>query len=452
MDAAVFDFIQGVLLLEQPPKLNKAGRHQRRFFVGRFQQVTSPVMAKGLEDTAFYRYYPLTSANEVGGEPARAAISIEQFHEENQWRRSEHALSMTCTSTHDTKRSEDVRARISVLSEIPNRWRSAVNRWTRLNRRFHHEVHGEPAPCRNDEYLFYQTLAGVWPLEPPNEPEHQQLVDRLAAYMEKATHEAKMHTSWISPDPGYDKAVDQFVRNVLRNEPKNRFLAEFRQFHEAVVGWGLYTALAQVFLKLTTPGVPDTYQGQEVWDFSLVDPDNRRPVNYGVRRWLLGELQGRVSSGDEGLLSIARELAASPRDSRLKLFVTWRTLQFRRQHAELFRTGRYLPLDVEGSRAEHVCAFAWHLPTTTDRPEQVALVIAPRLLARLTMSSEQSPPSPAPIGADVWDDTRIVAPELIQQPLTNLFTGQTCTFDHHRLRLATAMSDFPVALLTNTDE
>ncbi len=275
-NAAAFDFVRDVILLERPPEMDEAGRRQRELFVGRFQQVTSPVMAKGVEDTAFYRYLPLTSLNEVGGEPAAGALSVEEFHGENLARLGQRPWSLTCTTTHDTKRSEDVRARINVLTEIPQLWRNAVNRWARFNRRYHRDVDGKSAPSRNDEYLFYQSLLGVWPLEPPTPQEHEQLAQRLQSYMEKATHEAKLHTSWITPDPDYDQAVRQFVAAVLETGPRNRFLEDFTAFHEQVVDWGLYTALAQVVLKLASPGVPDVYQGQELWDFSLVDPDNCR--------------------------------------------------------------------------------------------------------------------------------------------------------------------------------
>jgi (1->4)-alpha-D-glucan 1-alpha-D-glucosylmutase len=448
MDVDVFHFIRGVLLLEQPPRLDSAGQHQRRFFVGRFQQVTSPVMAKGVEDTAFYRYFPLVSSNEVGGEPARAAVNLQHFHEENLWRHTQQPYSLTCTTTHDTKRSEDVRARINVLSEIPQVWRKAVNRWARLNRRLLHEVEGEQAPSRNDQYLFYQTLVGVWPIHTATQEDHQQMIDRMAAYMEKATREAKMHTSWISPDAGYDEAVQHFVRTALHDDPKNRFLVDFREFHRQVVDWGLYSALSQVLLKLTTPGVPDIYQGQELWDFSLVDPDNRRPVDYNLRRHLLGELQQMVSAGDVALYSVAKQLASTPTDQRLKLFVSWRALRFRRQHADLFHRGSYIPLVVEGAQAEHVCAFAWQLDATDDRPEQSAVVVVPRWLALLNAHVEPVA-SGLPVGTGVWHETQVVLPESFTRPLVNLFTGQACAVQGGRLHLAAALSDFPVALLTS---
>ncbi|MCL4202795.1 MAG: malto-oligosyltrehalose synthase [Pirellulaceae bacterium] len=447
MGTGEFDFIRGVLLLEEPPNLNDSIRRQRDFFVGRFQQVTSPVVAKGVEDTAFYRFYPLASANEVGGEPARPALTIQQFHADNLARRASHPLSMTCTSTHDTKRSEDTRARINVLAEIPQIWRKAVNRWARLNRRLLHDIDGQPAPSRNDEYLFYQTLVGIWPLQPAGAAEHEQLIERMVQYMEKATHEAKAHTSWLAPNPGYDEAVQHFVRTALRNDPKNRFLTDFREFHEQVLDWGLYSALSQVLLKLTSPGVPDIYQGQELWDFSLVDPDNRRPVDFEVRRRLLDELQTRIALGEGALAELARHLGASPRDPRIKLFVTWRTLQIRQHHADLFQTGHYLPLTVEGAWANHLVAFAWRLPAAREHPEQTVIVAVPRLLAQLTSRPGQAEPSSAPVGESIWEDTNIVLPDDVPTALMNQFTGQVCSADQRRIRAAEMLSAFPVALL-----
>ena len=269
-------------------------------------------MAKGIEDTAFYRYFPLVSLNEVGGHPAGAVATVEEFHNQNLARLAKWPQSLIATTTHDTKRSEDVRARINVLSEIPHLWRKAVNRWARLNRRHRREVNGQPAPSRNDEYLFYQSLIGIWPLAEPDAEALAQLTERMQVYMEKATREAKLQTSWINPVPEYDAAVREFVAAALSGRAKNRFLAEFRRFHKQIVNWGLYTALAQTLLKLTSPGVPDIYQGQELWDFSLVDPDNRRPVDFALRRELLDHLQKYNSADAPSLLALARALPKIP--------------------------------------------------------------------------------------------------------------------------------------------
>jgi (1->4)-alpha-D-glucan 1-alpha-D-glucosylmutase len=448
MDAAVFDFIRNVLLLEGPPDLDETGRRERNLFVGRVQQVTSSVMAKGVEDTAFYRYFPLASLNEVGGDLIRGVTSIEAFHRQNLARHAAWPESLICTTTHDTKRSEDVRARISVLSEVPHLWRKAVNRWARLNRRRHREVDGEPAPSRNDEYLFYQTLVGVWPLTPPSDKELDELRARMTAYMEKATREAKVHTSWITPDSEYDAAVREFVSAALDNRPKNRFVPEFQRFHEQIVNWGLYNALSQLLLKLTSPGVPDIYQGQELWDFSLVDPDNRRPVDFAVRKKMLLRLRKDVGRNERSLLAVARRLAEDPRDARLKLFVTWRVLQFRSRHPDLFRSGDYVALEVSGPQARNVCAFARVQPSPSGAKGETAVVITPCLVSQLTPLGPDTLTASPPLGSAVWKDTFVAVGDLISSPATNLFTGQEISPENGRIRLDIALSDFPAAVLS----
>jgi (1->4)-alpha-D-glucan 1-alpha-D-glucosylmutase len=448
-NAAVFDFIRDVLLLERPPNLDEAGRYERELFVGRVQQVTSPVMAKGTEDTAFYRYFPLVSLNEVGGDLARGVATVEEFHRQNIARQATWPRSLICTTTHDTKRSEDARARINVLSEIPHLWRKVVNRWSRLNRRHRREAEGQPAPSRNDEYLFYQSLVGIWPPEPPQGDVLRDLCNRMTAYMEKATREAKVHTSWINPVAEYDTAIREFVAAVLTENPKNRFLPEFRRFHDKIVDCGLYNALSQTLLKLTSPGVPDIYQGQELWDFSLVDPDNRRAVNFAQRQKMLARLRKDIGRHERSLLSVARQLAQNPRDPRLKLFVTWRVLQFRRRHAELFQQGDYIPLNVQGTKGKHLCAFAWQWSPPPATEQQIAIIIAPRLIAQLLQLPTNDSTTALPLGSTTWEDTQIIAENAALATLRNLFTGQTYTSSPYHILAAEALADFPVAVLTN---
>jgi (1->4)-alpha-D-glucan 1-alpha-D-glucosylmutase len=452
LDIDLFDFIRDVLLLEQPPDLDEAGVRERALFVGRFQQVTSPLIAKGIEDTAFYIYIPLVSLNEVGGDPTKVAISADEFHRENADRLKRQPGSLIATTTHDTKRTEDTRARINVLSEVPHLWRSAVNHWARLNRRHRGEVDGEPAPSRNDEYLFYQTVVGTWPIDANDKAALAQYPARIQAYMEKATHEAKQRTGWINPKVEYDTAVRDFIAAALANHPRNRFLAELREFHSRIIDWGLYSALSQVFFKLTSPGVPDIYQGEELWDFSLVDPDNRRPVDFQRRRELLSRMQVELAHSGNSQLELARRLADDPRDPNLKLFVTWQLLQFRRQHHDLFRHGQYVPLLAQGSRAEHVCAYAWRWSPGASQAEQIAIAIAPRLLAKLSMSlPEGQAHSGPPIGEPFWSDTHLPLGEFPAAGLKNLFTSETCTLEPSSVRLAAALANFPVALLVNVD-
>ena len=335
-----------------------------------------------------------------------------------------------------------------MLSEIPQLWRGGKPLGEteppappRLGR--------PPAPSRTEEYLFYQSLLAVWPLEPADETRHKQLVDRMQQYMEKATREAKLHTSWINPNPPYDAAVRQFVADVLEDHPKNRFLADFRMFCERLMNWGLFNALSQVVLKLMSPGVPDIYWGQELWAFDLVDPDNRRPVDFDLRSKLLAELRASAGQGAESLLALVRQLAKNPRDPRAKLFVTWRLLQWRRRNRELFQRGEYLRLEVEGAGARHVCAFARQLPGGTRRISQIAIVVVPRWMAQLTGSAKDSPNSAAPLGPTVWEDTRVVAKEIGPGPFENLFTGQVCQREEGSLPVATILSDFPVCVLTH---
>lgn len=450
-DTAIFDFLRGVLLLEHPDSISDEARNWRELFAGRFQQVTSPVMAKGVEDTAFYLYCPLASVNEVGSHPDVAPVSIESFHQENVQRLRQFPTAMLATSTHDTKRSEDVRARINVLAEMPHLWRKTCNYWLRLNRRWHREVDGLPAPSRGDEYLFYQTLVGFWPATRPSDEEHAELIARLQAYMEKSTREAKARTSWVNPNADYDEAVREFVAKVLQRRKDNRFLAVFEQFHEEVLDWGLYTALSQVALKMMSPGVPDLYQGQDLWDFSLVDPDNRRPVDYALRRQLLGELQAEVQAGAAHQQELARRLASSPRDPRLKLYVTWRLLELRRRLARLFAEGQYVPLAVTGANAKHVCAFTWQLPE--DHSSEQVVVVVPRLLAQLATTG--LPTDGEPVGpralwtADTWGDTQVEFMIPTGHRLRNLFSGVELTA-RPAIRVDALFGEFPIAVMTSS--
>ncbi|MCE5267194.1 MAG: malto-oligosyltrehalose synthase [Planctomycetaceae bacterium] len=447
-NGAVFDFIRDILLLQSGEETDEAGRREAELFVGRFQQLTSPVLAKGIEDTAFYRWFPLASLSEVGGEPARGVTDLDEFHRRNAQRQQQWPRSLLASTTHDTKRSEDVRARLNVLSEIPVQWRAAVNRWARLNRRHRAEVDGEPAPSRNDEYLFYQSLLGIWPLEKPDAVAHDQITQRMQQYMEKAVHEAKVHTSWINPNADYEAAVRAFVTAALDASPRNRFLADFQDLHGQIANWGLYAALSQTLLKLTAPGVPDLYQGQELWDFSLVDPDNRRPVDFPLRRELLTRLEQQASDGD-ALRAVAGELARNPRDPRTKLFLVWRTLQFRRRHIELFQAGDYVPLAAQGANAENVCAFARRLAASSASSPSMVIVVAPRWFAKLTPLALDARTARPPLGHDVWGDTRLLLEPLPSAIWNNVLTGEGHSPQEGCLRIGDVLAEFPVGLLMN---
>ncbi len=348
-----------MLLLRYPESLAEGERREWLEFALKFQQVTGPVTAKALEDTAYYVYLRLASLNEVGGEPDHFGTSVEAFHRLNASRLERWPGSLAATSTHDTKRSEDVRVRIAALSEAPREWRAHLARWSRLNRRFRTEVDFEASPDRNDELLLYQTLVGTLP-EPvpkPGTDGWRAYAGRVVPYLEKAVREAKIHTSWTNVDKEYEGATARFAEGVLAS---SEFLESFVPLARRIAAAGRVSSLAQVALKLASPGPCDVYQGCELWDLSLVDPDNRRPVDFELRARLLEELEARLGAGGEARAALARELASPDglRDGRAKLLLLRAGLVKRRALPELFLRGSYLPLKVEGAMADRVVAFA----------------------------------------------------------------------------------------------
>jgi (1->4)-alpha-D-glucan 1-alpha-D-glucosylmutase len=438
-DPSVLDFVRDVLLLRHDVDLTEAQRAERCRFGMRFQQLTGPVMAKGLEDTAFYRYNRLTALNEVGGDPTQFGVPVAAFHRQNAERRRRWPHAMLCSSTHDTKRSEDVRARIAVLSEMPREWRAAINRWARLNRKRKTRVEGAPAPDRNDEYLLYQTLLGAWPDEEEGR-EQPDWPDRVEAYLLKAIREAQRHTNWVNPNEAYEEATRAFVRAVLDPALSAPFLADFAALRRRVAHLGAFNALGQQLLKLTSPGVPDVYQGTELWDLSLVDPDNRRPVDFARRARLLRDLRRRKPSP-----RLARDLVRAKADGRVKLWLTQRALACRAAALDLFACGDYLPLAARGAQAGHVCAFARRLAAIDGEREVV--VVVPRLVASLVKDDES-----APTGAAVWGETTIPLPDApVGGAYRNVFTDEVARVSEGPggagLRLAEVLATFPVALL-----
>jgi (1->4)-alpha-D-glucan 1-alpha-D-glucosylmutase len=440
-EGPAFDFVRAALLMELPVT-TEAMRRQLRNFAMKFQQVTAPITAKGIEDTSLYRFNRLTSLNEVGGEPEAYGSTVRAFHADSQHRARFWPHEMLGTSTHDTKRSEDVRARINVLSEMTQVWRKTIERWTRINRLRKREVEGQPAPSLNDEYLLYQTLVGSWPLEELDESALATYRERIEGYMIKAAREAKSRTSWANVNAEYEEALLQFIRALLEQRDVNLFLSDCIAFQRRISRFGLLNALSQTLCKLTAPGVPDIYQGNELWDFSLVDPDNRRPVDYSKRRRVLAELEAIEldTCVDRGLIE---SMVTGLRDGRCKLFVSWKVLQFRRDHESLFRDGEYLPLRVSGQFAPNVCAFA------RRHEGQLALTIAPRLYLRLLGPEGDN----APLGESVWGDTAIELPKEFSEPvqLKNLLDGQDVATaragSRVTVRLADALLHFPVGLL-----
>ncbi|HEY1795232.1 MAG TPA: malto-oligosyltrehalose synthase [Stellaceae bacterium] len=404
-DTTIFDFLHEVLT-------GAATQRGARQAAMQFQQVTGPVMAKAAEDTAFYRYFRLIALNEVGGDPRRFGISVAGFHHLMRERAQNWPQAMLSTATHDTKRGEDARIRLALISEMPRRWGQCVTRWLRFNRSRRSEIDGRGVPGRNIEYLFYQALLGAWPggLDPTDTGAVKDLADRLSAYMTKAVREGKEESGWSNPNDEYEAAVARFVTATLDATRPNAFLKDFAEFVASLAPLAAVSSLAQLALKLTVPGVPDIYRGCEFWDFSLVDPDNRRPVDWAARAEMLRRLDD-----------------AGPGECR-KLYLTQRLLGLRAKHPALFSKGDYVPLTVEGGRADdHVCAF------TREHDGAAIAVVVPRLVGRLYHGGETSD----------WGDTSVALPN--GGDWEDVLGG-----DRHaggRVRAAELFSAFPVAVL-----
>jgi (1->4)-alpha-D-glucan 1-alpha-D-glucosylmutase len=423
LEESVFNFLRDILLLRFPENLDDEERAEHVHFVLKFQQTTGPIMAKGLEDTAFYIYNRLAALNEVGGEPQRFGLKVEDFHQRNLDRQRHWPATLLATSTHDTKRSEDVRARMAAISEMPELWRRSLARWRTLNRRWKKRIDESEVPDRNEEYLLYQTLLGSWPLEPFQELSNearQNYVARIQQYMAKALKEAKLNTSWVQPNEPWDSAVADFVERILDPSPRNRFLECFIPVAEEVARAGAINSLSQTLLKLTAPGVPDIYQGNEIWDFSLVDPDNRRAVDYARRKSLLSSLEGATPE----------ELLTKWTDGRIKMFLLQRLLTFRREQAALFQFGDYRPLTLSGKL--EVCCISF----VRELNRQSIIVLAPRL------SSQVGFP---PIGS-AWDDTTVQVSHSVSSA-QDVFTGEKIGFVSGALRLGQVFARLPFAVL-----
>lgn len=432
-NSQVFDFIQDLLLKSAHPTLSWDAVQP---FVMKFQQTTSPVTAKGIEDTAFYRYNRLVSLNEVGGEPAQFGLPVATFHERMRERQQHWPLSLSATSTHDTKRSEDVRARIQVLSELPGEWKTQVRRWHRLNKKQKTRLDGQDIPSRNEEYLLYQTLLGAWPFAGLDSQTYQDFRQRIQAYMLKALKEAKVHTSWINPHEAYEQAVSRFIQNILEPGPSNQFLAEFLPFQKTIARYGMYNALSQVVLKIGCPGIPDFYQGTEIWDLTLVDPDNRQPVDYEHVRNLAQTIPADATAATETDL---RHLLDSYEDGRIKFYVTRTLLNYRKAHPELFQEGAYDPLETIGEKRHYLCAFqrTWN--------NHAAIVVVPRLIHG--MIPESTVPA---LGRNVWGETGVILPNRTTQ-YRHVLTNQTISAQDHEGNALLAVSEIfqhlPIAMM-----
>ena len=434
LSPSALDFVRQVLLLADAEHLSPAQREARLGFVMRWQQFTGPIVAKGLEDTVFYAYTPLISLNDVGGDPRPYVASRHDSPQFLQDRARSSPYTLNATTTHDTKRAEDVRARINVLSEIPEEWERHLRLWSRLNAPHRRTVGRHRVPDPVEETLLYQTLLGVWPLR---QDEIAEFRPRLKEYVIKATREAMVHTRWTRPNFEHEEALTQFVESILNVRKSRSFLTDFLKLQEKISYYGMLNGLSQTLLKIVSPGVPDFYQGSELWDFRLVDPDNRRAVNFGERTRLLESIAKEGVCPNPQFLHC---LCQCWRDGRIKLYVVWKALNFRRQHAQLFLDGGYLSIKSHGGRAQNV--FALMRYTT----HQYLLAAVPRWLAH----------TKAPMNAEntqkYWRSGFLLLPPSAPRKWFNILTGEQLLCENQSgrasLPLQRLFASFPVALVS----
>jgi (1->4)-alpha-D-glucan 1-alpha-D-glucosylmutase len=431
-DPEIFDFIRDVLLDRWQTPLDVPKRHEILRVAMRFQQYTGPVTAKSLEDTAFYRYHRLVSLNEVGGDPRQFGVSASAFHHVNEERAKQWPHAMLATATHDTKRGEDARARINVLSELAESWGERVTRWSRLNRSRRSEIDGRRAPSRNDEYLFYQVLLGVWPAEwtgkkPEPGPALEALKERLRGYVTKALREAKLRSSWARPNEAVEAASAAFLCDLIDSSRPNLFLEDFVPFQARIAFFGMLNSLVQTALKLACPGVPDIYRGCELWDLSLVDPDNRRPVDFAHAAKELTHVKSRLDWP---------RLMENWQSGAIKLALTHRLLSLRRAHPAVFTYGNYVPLQVHGAQADHVLAFV-------RAAEENVVVVTGRLFARLWGEDEVQ------YSGNRWADTWVELPEALGAPV-DVVSGRRPALAGRRIAVDDLFRCAPVAVLAPT--
>lgn len=445
--ASAFDFLRETLLLRQPDPAGGSPANpdpQVLYFAVKFQQLTGPVMAKGVEDTAFYVYNRFISSNEVGGSIKSFGISIETLHQSNEERLRYSPDSMLATSTHDTKRSEDVRNRLNVLSEMPRAWPQMVRTWRRMNGRFRHTLQdGRVAPDPNEEYLLYQTIVGAWPPQMETAEDRAAFLERLKQYAFKALSEAKINLSWINPDQPYVEAVQEFLAAILATDSGGRpgpFVRSLERLLPALRVFGALNSLAQMVLKIASPGVPDFYQGSEMWDLSLVDPDNRRPVDFDLRSRSLDGLLALEQR--EGPAAVCREVLANLSDGRAKMWTIHRGLQLRGRRHSLFRRGEYIALSPAGINPDHAIAFLRHDPAAG----QSALAVLPRFGYTLMQGRSELPLGPA------WAKGSLTLPGTAARRYRNVFTGEVLVPERDgHAAFNSIFATFPVALFESEE-
>ena len=426
------NFIEKFLTLRYYEYLNEDDKKQWIYFVMRFQQFTGPLMAKGVEDTLLYVYNRSIGLNEVGGSPEVFGIDPPEYHSIAARRGETYPHTLNATATHDTKRGEDTRARLAVISELPDEWAKCVFRWRKLNRKKKAAEQGKEYPAPNDEYFLYQSLIGHFPFYDTQFP---AFMERLKTFMVKAVREAKEHTAWLAPDSEYEQAFLSFIDKIMAPKLDNRFLVDFLPFQKKISYFGMFNALSQTLLKITSPGVPDFYQGTEVWDLSFVDPDNRVPVDFAERS---RALDGIIAKGTESLFLLVNELLRTKEDGRIKLFLIYRALQARNRHPAVFEKGEYLPVHASGTHGRHVVSFL------RKSGNKLLLTVVPRFLTGLIREGEY------PFGRRVWATTSLVIPAPAVS-WRDVITGQEIT-PAAPLAVGDVLTRFPVALLEGTIE
>lgn len=437
-DNSIFDFIEQILLLELETDTESEKYKDILKFALKFQQYTGPLMAKGFEDTCFYRYNRLISLNEVGGDPIKFAVSLDEFHQHNSNRMEAMPNSMLASSTHDTKRSEDVRARISLISEFPDEWRKNVKKWSVLNKNKKGNSYGSIDIDKNDEYLIYQCLIGIWPMKEINKETMPNLIDRIEAYILKAVREAKVHTSWVNINAEYEQTICNFIRKILNYSDKHPFWKTFLPFQKKIASLGYLNSISQCILKLSSPGVPDIYQGSEIFRFNLVDPDNRHPVDYSEIISVLEKIQPLLDFNSEtGSNEIFNDILMPMESGALKLFFTTVTLNFRNKKANLFKHGKYIPLETKGKKAENIVAFA------RVYNNQATITVAPRLISNLV-----SQENPLQLEKEFLGNTKIILPEELNDfAWTDIYTNENKSPSNNEFLVADLLNILPATIL-----
>jgi len=425
------NFIEKFLLLESKHVFLKYGKKQLLEFVMRFQQVSGPLMAKGVEDTLFYIYNRLLSLNEVGSIPGDFGVYLSGFHEFNKRRSKSWPQTLNTLSTHDTKRGEDIRARINVLSEMPDIWEKNLKNWHKLNKKFKKNLNSTFVPIKNDEYFLYQTVLGALPFKGEDYP---VFLERLKRYLVKAVREAKVHTAWLKPDTDYENAFVEFTEKIFNFSNPNQFIEEFLPFQRKIAYYGIFNSLSQTLLKITAPGVADFYQGSELWDLNLVDPDNRRPVDFSLRQEILNDIRAKEKIDEEKLI---QELLQHKEDGRIKLFLIYRALNARRTLGDVLKKGEYRNLDTGGKYKEHIIAFC------RRAGERFSITVVPRFLSLFLEEGEN------PL-RDIWQDTYLVWPEDNPQMWYNAITGEKLE-GKKSILISDIFKNFPVGLLVNNE-